>query len=165
VERVAIHGGSLRLFVERVDDPQKRVTDLLEAERSRGVEQVAFYEGFAEAVRNLKSDLMALLAKLKSEGKRVVGYAAAAKACTMMTFCGIGKEHLDYLVDLSSFKQGRYMTGNHLLIRPPSVLLEDKPDYVLILAWNFAAEIMKQQSSYQELGGKFIVPVPEVKVV
>lgn len=165
VQRVSIHGGSLRLFVERKSSVQKGVSTLLQLEKERGVARLAFYEGFALEVQNLKADLMKLLAQLKSQGKRIVGYAAAAKACTLMTFCGIGKEHLDYLVDLSEFKQGRYMTGNHLLIRPPSALLEDAPDYVLILAWNFAAEIMKQQSAYKDRGGHFIIPVPEVRVV
>ena len=165
VERVAIHGGSLRLFVGRKEDVQPGVTDLLATEEKRGVSGIDFYRNFADEVCSLKDELMALLTKLRAEGKRVVGYAAAAKACTMMAFCGIDGQHLDYLVDLNTFKQGRYMTGNHLLIRPPSALLEDKPDYVLILAWNFATEIMKQQAEYQAGGGRFIIPVPKVKVV
>lgn len=165
VQRVAIHGGSLRLFVERKEKARPRVAELLRAEQDRGVSKLESYQGFAAEVQQLKTDLMKLLGELRAQGKRIVGYAAAAKACTMMTYCGIGKEQLDYLVDLSTFKQGRYMTGNHLLIRPPSALLEDKPDYVLILAWNFADEIIKQQAAYQNGGGKFIVPVPAVKVV
>jgi SAM-dependent methyltransferase len=165
VQRVSIHGGSLRLFVERKANTQPAVKQLLQLEQERGVASLEFYEGFAVEVQNLRADLMKLLSELKSQGKRIVGYGAAAKGCTMMNFCGIGRDHLDYLVDLSDFKQGRYMTGNHLLIVPPHVLLEDKPDYVLILAWNFASEIMKQQSAYRDGGGKFIVPVPQVRVV
>lgn len=165
VQRVSIHGGSLRLFVERSEDRRSGVKELLQIEQQRGVKNLDFYQGFAADVQNLKQDLMKLLAELKSQGKRIVGYGAAAKACTMMNFCGIGKEQLDYLVDLSAFKQGRYMTGNQLLIRGPGVLAEDRPDYLLILAWNFAEEIMAQQSAHRDRGGKFIVPVPRVKVV
>ncbi|MEN9577875.1 MAG: hypothetical protein RJA70_884, partial [Pseudomonadota bacterium] len=113
----------------------------------------------------LKADLLKLLTDLKANGKRIVGYAAAAKACTMMAFCGVGKAHLDYLVDLNPFKQGKFMTGNQLPILEPSMLLTDKPDYVLILAWNFAEEIMRQQADFARAGGQFIVPVPKVKVM
>lgn len=165
VKRTSIHGGSLRLYIEKKEDVQGSVTDLLKHEQQVGADKEAYYDQFADEVRNLKSSLMKLLGELKASGKSIVGYAAAAKACTMMAFCGIGKDQLEYLADLNPYKQGKYMTGNQLEIVDPKRLLEDKPDYVLILAWNFADEIIKQQAEYQSGGGKFIVPVPEVKVV
>ena len=140
------------------------VISLLEKEKALGVDALPYYENFAARVEKLKTDLIALLEKVKGEGKRIAGYGAAAKGCTLLSYCGVDSKYLDYIVDLNPVKQGQYFTGTTLKIEPPAKLLEDKPDAVMIIAWNFAKEIMKQQQAYQEQGGIFIIPVPEVRV-
>jgi len=160
-----IHGGSLRLFVERKEAPTESVTSLLATERERGVDTLAFYQGFADAVETVKRDLMSRLVELKEQGATIVGYGAAAKACTLMAYCGIDRSHLMWVADLNERKHGRFMGGNHLEIVPPARVQKDQPDWCLILAWNFADEIMKHQEEYRLAGGGFLVPIPELRVV
>ena len=168
VERLPIHGGSLRVFAAREADgvqPLGAVSELLAEEEAWGVARPEFYQGFASRVERLKEELGELLRRLKGEGKRVVAYGASAKGSTLLNYFGIGAETLDYMVDRSTVKQGRYTPGTHLLIRSPEVLLEDRPDYVLLLTWNFAEEILAQQAAYRERGGRFIVPIPSLRVI
>jgi hypothetical protein len=124
-----------------------------------------YYTDFSNKVEHLRVELVGLLRRLKQEGKRIAVYGASAKGSTLLNYCGIGKETLDYVVDRSTVKQGLYTPGTHLQIHPPAKLLEDKPDYVLLLTWNFADEILEQQSEYRLQGGRFIIPIPSVKVV
>ena len=138
VERVAIHGGSLRLFVARQGSPNAAVKAILAEERELGLDGPAYYESFAERVRTLRTRLRDLVGQLKADGARIVGYGAAAKACTLLAYTGIGADQLECLVDKSTFKQGWYFPGNHLPVRSPDWLLESQPEYTLILPWNFA---------------------------
>jgi hypothetical protein len=167
VERLPIHGGTLRVYASHAGAgaAAPAVGNLLAEEAGWGVGGADFYLGFGAKVERLRAELLALLSGLKARGQRVAAYGASAKGSTLLNYFGIGRETLDFVVDRSRVKQGYHTPGTHLRIFPPEKLLEERPDCVLLLTWNFADEILSQQAEYRRLGGRFIIPIPEPRVV
>jgi SAM-dependent methyltransferase len=168
VERIPIHGGSLRLFAApaaTAPEPAPAVAALLEEEAGLGLATLAYFQGFGDKVEALKGQLLALLDSLKDRGDRIAAYGAAAKGTVLLNAFGIGTERIDFVADRSDHKQGRFMPGVHIPIVGPEKLLEEMPNEVLLLAWNFADEILEQQAGYRTRGGRFIIPVPVPEVV
>jgi SAM-dependent methyltransferase len=165
VRRLPIHGGSLRLYVERRERVQGSVSALLEEEKELGMDRADYYRDFSARVGELKKALLAMLRDLKSRGKRIAAYGAAAKGATLINYVGIGQELLEFVVDRNVHKQGMYMPGQKIPIYPSERILQEKPDYVLLLPWNLEGEILKQESAFREAGGRFIIPVPVPRIV
>lgn len=168
VEEIPTHGGSLRLFVTTKDSGWRgtqRVSDLLRVERTAGLDDNRVYEAFAEQVRETKRALLSLLIALKRAGKTIVGYGAPAKGNTLLNYCGIGADMLEFTVDRSPWKQGMFLPGSRLPIKAPDAIDALQPDYVLILPWNLKEEIMMQMARIRTWGGKFIVPIPTAQVI
>jgi len=166
-ERISLHHGQLRVFVQRKGEgvAQSSVEALLEMEQEKGIDNFETFRRFAQRTMRIKIDLNVTLHQLLQKKRRIVGYGAPAKGNTLLSFLKIGPELVEYIVDRSPLKQGRYTPGMHIPVVPPDRLLTDQPDYALMLAWNFVDEILHQQADYRKRGGKFIIPVPYVQIV
>lgn len=168
VEELTTHGGSLRIFACHLDDASKTVSakavELKEREADWGIAKLERYRAFAEQVEATKRGILCFLIDIKSKGRTIVGYGAPGKGNTLLNYCGIRTDFLDYTVDRSTYKQGKFTPGTRIPIYPPEQIQKTKPDFVFILPWNLKEEIMKQNSYIREWGGKFVVPIPEVKV-
>lgn len=169
VERLKIHGGSLRVFISHGDalthQQDSAVKTLLEYEDDIGITENKYYKHFSELIELNKRKLLTLLNDLKTQGKKIAAYGASAKGSTLLNVFGINDEIIDFVVDRSSAKQGLYTPGSHLPILAPEELIKKMPAYVLLLTWNFKEEILKQQAEYCSKGGKFIVPIPSPAIV
>jgi SAM-dependent methyltransferase len=169
VEELATHGGSLRIYGRHEKDETHPVTqnvaELRERELRDGFRELETYQGFAKQVEETKRSLLAFLIQAKRMGKTVVGYGAAAKGNTLLNYCGVRTDFLDYTADLNPHKQGRFLPGTRIPIYDPKRIRETKPDYVLILPWNLKDEITSQMAHVREWGGRFVVPVPKVEVL
>jgi len=169
VEELPTHGGSLRIYASHVEDQTKAhtgaVSRLILAERDAGLDHPETYAAFADQVRETKRQLLEFLIAAKRAGKRIAAYGAAAKGNTLLNYCGVRGDFIDYVVDRSPHKQGRYLPGTHLPIFHPDHVRETKPDYLLILPWNIKDEIVGQMAHIRDWGGRFVVPIPKVEVI
>jgi hypothetical protein len=169
VEALPTHGGSLRIFGRHAEDDSKAVTQRVEALRSAelaaGLNRPETYHAFQQRVQETKRDLLKFLIEAREQGKRVVGYGAPAKGNTLLNYCGIRTDFLDYTVDRSPHKQCALLPGVRIPVHAPEKIFETRPDYVLILPWNLRVEIMTQMAGIREWGGKFVVPIPHVEVL
>ncbi|MFO0774926.1 MAG: class I SAM-dependent methyltransferase [Nitrospiraceae bacterium] len=168
VEEIWTHGGSLRVFCAHDNDASKptgdRVRELEQRERKAGFDKIEHYQAFGEGVAEVKRQLLTFLIEAKRKGKRIVGYGAPAKAITLLNYCGVRNDFIEYTVDRSPYKQNHYLPGVHIPIYEPDRIRQTKPDYIMIFAWNLREEIMQQMAYVREWGCKFVVPLPEVKV-
>jgi hypothetical protein len=168
IDEVSVHGGSIRMYAERSEignGHADEVIEMADREADAGLTSFEGLEKFADRVRQIRRTLVGLLSRLKAEGCSIAAYGAPAKGNTLLNYCGIDTRLLDFAVDKNPLKVGMFTPGAHLPVLPVSALLERKPDFVLILAWNFADEIIQQQQAYRDNGGQFIIPIPEPRII
>jgi SAM-dependent methyltransferase len=169
VEELPTHGGSLRIFVCHTEDDTKteafRVAELLNREEAAGLRQLQAYLAFGEQVKQTKRQILEFLIRAKKEGKKLAGYGAPAKGNTLLNYCGVGTDFIDYTVDRSPYKQGLFLPGTRIPVKAPDKIRETEPDYVVVLPWNLKEEIMAQMAYIREWGGRFVILIPEVMVI
>jgi SAM-dependent methyltransferase len=168
VEEIPTHGGSLRVYAQHRDFRSRSVSGavdrLRDREASYGLDHLDRYRSFGEKVRETKRKFLEFLIQAKRDGKRIAGYGAPGKGNTLLNYCGIRTDFIDFTVDRNPYKQGKFLPGTHIPIFPPEKIQEERPDYVMILPWNFREEIMRQLECIRTWGGKFVVPIPEVTI-
>jgi SAM-dependent methyltransferase len=169
VEEISTHGGSLRIYVSHDNDDSKPVTaavhEIRQREIDRGLTQLSTFHAFADRVKQTKWNLVEFLINARRDGKRVVGYGAPGKGNTMLNYCGIREDLLDFTVDRNPFKQDSFLVGSRIPVYAPEMIDEFKPDYVLIMPWNLRDEIVEQMKHIREWGGQFVVAIPELEVI
>jgi hypothetical protein len=169
VDELPTHGGSLRIHAAHAESGARPVTERVAAlerqEREAGLERLETYAGFSEQVRETKRQLLEFLIAAKRAGKTVAGYGAPAKGNTLLNYCGIRGDFIDYTVDRSPHKQGKFLPGTHIPVHHPDRIRETRPDYLLILPWNIREEVMEQMADIRQWGGKFVVPIPRVEAL
>lgn len=161
-----VHGGSMRYVLARkgARKVSERVKEIVRKETEQGLKEFSIYQKFAENVQRNREDLLALLKKIKAEGKRIVGYGATSKSTTVLNYCGIGPEYIEFISDTTPIKQGKYTPGMHIPVRPYDAFVSDYPEYALLFAWNHGEEIIANEAAYKEAGGKFILYVDQVRI-
>jgi 2-polyprenyl-3-methyl-5-hydroxy-6-metoxy-1,4-benzoquinol methylase len=166
VDEIPTHGGSLRIYVKHLDDASKQVSSkvsyLISQEKLYGVDTLAYYTGFIKKVEQIKIDFLSFLIAQKKNGKKVVGYGAAAKGNTLLNYCGVKKDLISFVVDANPNKQDKYLPGSHIPVVSEEQLKKFHPDFVIIFPWNLSTEIMNQLSYIRDWGGKFLIPIPSV---
>ncbi|MFB3896701.1 MAG: methyltransferase domain-containing protein [bacterium] len=165
IQEKQVHGGSLRVFVQKKKGINKILEKYLTHEKEFGIQEYQTYTKFAKQVEQLRDDLLDLLKKLKADKKKITGYGAPAKGNTLLNYANIKTDYIDYIVDATSFKQGKYTPGTHIPIFSETKLQEELPDYCLLLAWNYLNYVLEKEKQYRNKNGKFIVPIPTPKIV
>ena len=169
VEELLTHGGSLRIYAchqeDKIKPISKRIEELAAKEKSAALTDLESYVSFGEKVKQTKRNLLDFLIAAKREGRSIVGYGAPAKGNTLLNYCGVRTDFIDYTVDLSPHKQGQFLPGTHIPIYHPERIRETRPEYVLILPWNLTDEITRQMAYIREWNGQFVVPIPELKLL